>query len=334
MTVLVTGGAGYIGSHMAISLLEANEKVVIVDDLSSGNSISVPKEAIFHLGDIGDFETMFSLLQTYNITDIIHFAARIVVPESVSDPLSYYNNNTSKVRNLIAAAIKYNVQSFIFSSTAAVYGEPETVPISETETLNPISPYGRSKLVVEWMLEDSYRAYQMPYAVLRYFNVAGADPYGRTGQSSKISTHLIKIAVQAAIGVRSHVKLFGNDYPTPDGTCIRDYVHVTDLALAHLSALKYLRETKKSIIFNCGYGTGYSVNEVLSAVRDVSGYNFPIEIAARRPGDPAKLVASNKLITSTLGWRAQFNDLYTIIEHALAWEEKIKIKTGTVRIAS
>jgi UDP-glucose 4-epimerase len=334
MTVLVTGGAGYIGSHMAISLLEANEKVIIVDDLSAGNPLSIPQDAIFHLADIGDFETILSLIQKYDVTDIIHFAARIVVPDSVVDPLTYYNNNTSKVRNLIAAAIKHNVRSFIFSSTAAVYGDPEVTPILETEKLNPISPYGRSKLVVEWMLEDSFRAYGMPYAVLRYFNVAGADPYGRTGQSSKVATHLIKIAVQAAIGVRSHVKLFGNDYPTPDGTCIRDYVHVSDLTSAHLSALRYLREGGQKIICNCGYGAGYSVNEVLNAVRDVSGNNFPIEIAARRSGDPARLVASNKLIASKLDWHAQFDDLYTIIEHALSWEEKLKAKNEAFRIAS
>ena len=334
MTILVTGGAGYIGSHMAISLLDANEKVVIVDDLSSGNALSIPKDAIFHLADIGDFETILSLLQKYDVTDIIHFAARIVVPDSVADPLAYYNNNTSKVRNLIAAAIKHNIRSFIFSSTAAVYGEPENIPIQETQHLNPISPYGRSKLVVEWMLEDSFRAYRMPYGVLRYFNVAGADPYGRTGQSSKVATHLIKIAVQAAIGLRSHVKLFGNDYPTSDGTCIRDYVHVTDLAHAHLLTLNYLRSSGQKLICNCGYGVGYSVNEVLKAVRDVSGNNFPIEISARRSGDPARLVASNKLIASTLDWRGQFNDLYVIIEHALAWEEKLKAQNQTFKIAS
>jgi len=334
MTVLVTGGAGYIGSHMVISLLEKNENVIIVDDLSSGNPLSIPQGATFHLADIGDFETILSLLQKYEVKDIIHFAARIVVPDSVADPLGYYNNNTSKVRNLIAAAIKHNIRSFIFSSTAAVYGEPEAIPIVETQRVNPISPYGRSKLVVEWMLEDSFRAYGMPYAVLRYFNVAGADPYGRSGQSSKFATHLIKIAVQAAIGVRSHVKLYGNDYPTPDGTCIRDYVHVTDLTSAHLSALKYLRESGQKIICNCGYGTGYSVSEVLNAVRHVSGNNFPIEIAERRSGDPAMLVASNKLITAELDWHAQFDDLHTIIEHALAWEEKLKAKNEAFRLAS
>ena len=334
MAILVTGGAGYIGSHMALALLEINEKVIIVDDLSSGNALTIPQDAVFHLADIGDFETILSLLQKYDVTDIIHFAARIVVPDSVADPLSYYNNNTSKVRNLIAAAIKHNVRSFIFSSTAAVYGEPESIPIIETQRVNPISPYGRSKLCVEWMLEDSFRAYGMSYAVLRYFNVAGADPLGRTGQSSKVATHLIKVAVQAAVGLRSHVKLFGNDYSTPDGTCVRDYVHVTDLAKAHLLALQHLRAGGKKIICNCGYGEGYSVNEVLNAVRDVSGISFPIEIAARRAGDPATLVASNKHISSTLDWRAQFNDLHMIIEHALAWEEKLKSKGDTFKMAS
>ncbi|MFM8859068.1 MAG: NAD-dependent epimerase/dehydratase family protein, partial [Methylocystis sp.] len=201
MAILVTGGAGYIGSHMVLSLLEFNEKVIIVDDLSAGSVHTIPQDAVFHLADIGDFETILSLLQKYDVTDIIHFAARIVVPDSVIDPLSYYNNNTSKVRNLIAAAIKHNVRSFIFSSTAAVYGEPESIPIIETQRVNPISPYGRSKLCVEWMLEDSFRAYGMPYAVLRYFNVAGADPQGRTGQSTHGATHLIKIAVQAALGI-------------------------------------------------------------------------------------------------------------------------------------
>jgi UDP-glucose 4-epimerase len=329
MAVLVTGGAGYIGSHMVLALLERGEKVVVIDDLSTGFSWAVSYGAEFYIADFGDFETVSSLINKHHIQEIIHFAAKIVVPDSVIDPLSYYNNNTVKARALLAAAVRNNVQNFIFSSTAAVYGDPVNELVGEEDGLKPLSPYGRSKLMVEWMLDDISHAHPLTYAILRYFNVAGADPLGRSGQSSKIATHLIKVAVQAAIGVRDHVKLFGYDYPTPDGTCVRDYVHVVDLVTAHVKALTYLRDHNKNLICNCGYGRGFSVKEVLTAVRDVSGVNFPIENAPRRSGDPAKIVASNHMIKRLLGWEAQFDDLHKIIEHALAWEENLLTKNNT-----
>jgi len=323
MKVLVTGGAGYIGSHMAYELTDAGEKVVVLDNLSTGRRASVPPEAAFVLGDFGDEALVKDLIERHEIESIIHFAAKIVVPESVSDPLGYYRNNTAAARSLLATAVAGGVKHFIFSSTAAVYGEPEQNPVTEDETLKPVSPYGRSKLMVEWMLEDVARAHDLRYVALRYFNVAGADPQGRTGQSTPNATHLIKVAVQAALGLRPGMEVYGADYPTPDGSCLRDYIQVTDLARAHSDALRHLREGGDSLVCNCGYKLGYSVLEVVETVKKVSGVDFPVTISGRRPGDPAAIVAANERVREKLGWRPVHDDLEEIVRQALAWEQKL-----------
>jgi UDP-glucose 4-epimerase len=323
MSVLVTGGAGYIGGHMALGLTDAGEKIVVVDNLSTGFAWAVPAAATLAVGDFGDSELIARLIDEHEVDSIAHFAAKIVVPDSVSDPLGYYLNNTSKARNLIECAVKRGVRNFIFSSTAAVYGETTSEPIAESAALNPMSPYGRSKLMVEWMLADAGRAHDLRHVVLRYFNVAGADPQGRLGQSTPNATHLIKRAVQTALGRHASLDVFGEDYPTRDGTCIRDYIQVTDLIDAHLAALAYLRAGGASLICNCGYGRGYSVKEVVDVVKRVSGVDFKANVAGRRAGDPAAIIAQADLIRRELGWRPRRDDLDAIVKQALDWERRL-----------
>ncbi|HTV32070.1 MAG TPA: UDP-glucose 4-epimerase GalE [Methylocella sp.] len=323
MTILVTGGAGYIGGHMTLGLLDAGESVVVLDDLSTGFAWAVPPEAKLVVGDFGDAALVASLIREYSIDAVAHFAAKIVVPESVADPLTYYLNNASKARNLIECAVHGGVEHFIFSSTAAVYGEPDVNPVFETAPLRPINPYGRSKFMVEWMLADVAAAHSLRYVALRYFNVAGADPQGRLGQSTPAATHLIKVASQTALGQRAGLDLFGTDYPTPDGTCVRDYIQVSDLIEAHLLALRHLRAGGESLALNCGYGFGFSVLEVIEVVKQVSGVDFEVRLKERRPGDPASLVAGAERIRSEFGWVPKHNDLREIVRQALDWERRL-----------
>lgn len=323
MTVLVTGGAGYIGSHMVHALAEAGESVVVIDNLSSGFSNFLPESVPLFIGDAGDENLVEGVIAQHGVEGIIHFAGSVVVPDSMRDPLGYYRNNTMTTRNLINSAVKGGVARFIFSSTAAVYGNPDQVPVSETAPTRPLSPYGTSKLMTEIMLHDVASAHDMKYVVLRYFNVAGADPQGRVGLATVGATHLLKIAVEAATGQRAKIDVYGTDYPTPDGSCIRDFIHVSDLAQAHRAALAYLREGGGSVTLNCGYGRGYSVLETIEAVRRVSGRNFAVQYAARRPGDIMTMVADTGRLRTLLDWAPQYDDLATIAAHALAWEEKL-----------
>jgi UDP-glucose 4-epimerase len=324
MTVLVTGGAGYIGSHMVHELVDRGEQVVVLDNLSTGFRWAIPPEVPLVEGETGDGDLMRSLLERHAVDAIIHFAASVVVPESVSHPLDYYRNNTANSRTLIAAAIAAGVRDFIFSSTAAVYGNPAQVPVAEEAPPAPMSPYGSSKLMTEIMLRDAGAAHELRYVILRYFNVAGADPMLRTGQSTRGATHLIKVAVETALGVRPSIEVHGTDYPTPDGTCIRDYIHVTDLCRAHIDALRYLRADGASVTLNCGYGHGFSVLEVIETVKKVSGVDFSVQLGPRRAGDPARIVAACERARSLLGWQPQLDDLATIVGHALAWERKLR----------
>ncbi|WP_322514425.1 UDP-glucose 4-epimerase GalE [Rhodopseudomonas palustris] len=321
--ILVTGGAGYIGSHMTLALQAAGERPLVIDDLSAGLRGAVPAGVPFFQGSVGDAGFVGDIMERHPIAAIIHFAASVVVPESVANPLAYYRNNTANARTLIDCAVQRKIPHVVFSSTAAVYGEPDRNPIGEDQPTQPINPYGRSKLMVEWILGDVARAHPLSYAALRYFNVAGADPDGRAGQSSPNATHLIKIAVQAALGKRDGLDVFGTDYPTADGSCIRDYVHVADLVAAHLDALRYLRAGKPSVTCNIGYANGYSVLEVIDVVKRVSGVDFPVRIKGRRAGDPAALVAANDRAKSLLGWTPRYDDLETIVRHALAWERRL-----------
>jgi UDP-glucose 4-epimerase len=322
--VLVTGGAGYIGSHAVLALLDQGWPVVVIDNLTTGFEWAVPKEAVFARGDIADGELVGRLIRDHGIGAIIHFAGSIVVPESVEKPLEYYENNTVKSRSLIESAVKGGVRHFIFSSTAATYGIPERVPVREDQRTQPINPYGWSKLMTERMLADTAFAHPMNFCALRYFNVAGADPGGRSGQSTAGATHLIKVAVEAATGKRSHVSVYGTDYDTPDGTGVRDYIHVSDLAAAHVDALeKLIADPASSHIMNCGYGRGFSVLEVLDAVDRVTNLRIERRMEARRAGDPDSLVADNARILETLPWRPRLDDLDTIVAHALAWERRL-----------
>jgi UDP-glucose 4-epimerase len=323
MTVLVTGGAGYIGSHTVRALTDAGESVVVIDNLSTGFSQFVPEGVALFIGDAADENLVEGVISAHQVETIIHLAGSVVVPDSMRDPLAYYRNNTMTTRSLLNAAVKCGVNRFVFSSTAAVYGNPDHVPVPEHAPTRPLSPYGSSKLMTEIMLHDVAAAHGMNYVVLRYFNVAGADPQARIGLATVGATHLMKIAVEAATGQRAKIDVFGTDYPTPDGSCIRDFVHVTDLAQAHRAALSYLRGGGTSMTLNCGYGHGYSVKETIEAVRRISGRNFAVQYAPRRPGDIMTMIADTTLIRWTLNWTPQYDDLEAIAAHALKWEEKL-----------
>jgi len=314
---------------MVWELLDAGEDVVVVDRLSTGFEWAVAPEAKLIVGDIGDMPFMEQVLAEHKVDAIIHFAGSIVVPESVADPLGYYANNTAKTRNLLEAAVKQGVKHFIFSSTAAVYGGQGSEPVRENAVLHPESPYGRSKLMTEWMLADTAAAHPLTYTVLRYFNVAGADARGRTGQSTPGATHLIKVACETALGKREHMLVFGSDYATPDGTCVRDYIHVSDLAAAHRLALQRLRAGGGNLTANCGYGHGYSVLEVIDSVRRVHGGDFDVRTADRRPGDPAAIVANSDLARAELGWKPARDNLDLIVGDALAWEASLSRRNST-----
>ncbi len=320
MTVLVTGGAGYIGSHMVLRLADAGEAVVVLDNLTTGFDWSVDPRATFVQGNAGDMELVGRVIAEHKIDAIVHFAGSIVVPESVAEPLKYYANNTATSRDLIEAAVKSGVKHFIFSSTAAVYGNAGLEPVAEESRLSPESPYGRSKLMTEMMLADVAAAHPLTYGVLRYFNVAGADPKRRSGQSSPTATHLIKVASQAALGQRPQVGIFGTDFPTPDGTGVRDYIHVSDLVEAHALLLNYLRSGGKSATMNCGYGRGYSVRQVVDTVKAVSGVDFKVVEEPRRAGDPASIVAKAEKVRQVLGWQPAHEDLNEIVDAAMNWE--------------
>ncbi|AXU20841.1 UDP-glucose 4-epimerase GalE (plasmid) [Novosphingobium sp. THN1] len=322
--VLVTGGAGYIGSHAVLALSDAGYPVAVIDNLTTGFRFAVPDGVAFYEGDIEDGDLLSRIFAEQGIRAIMHFAGSIIVPESVENPLKYYHNNTAKSRALIAAAVAAGVPHFIFSSTAATYGIPEVSPVTEDSPKRPINPYGMSKLMTETMLADVSAAHPLNYCVLRYFNVAGADPEARTGQSTAGATHLIKVAVEAALGKRASVGVFGSDFDTPDGTGVRDYIHVSDLAAAHVLALEALiAAPTQSLTMNCGYGRGFSVLEVLDAVDRVTNRKIVREMQGRRAGDPDSLISDNSRIKATLPWVPRYDDLDTIVSHALAWERKL-----------
>jgi UDP-glucose 4-epimerase len=323
MAVLVTGGAGYIGSHMVLRLADAGEDVVVLDNLVTGFDWAIDPRATFVSGNAGDMALLAQVIKTHQINEIVHFAGSIVVPESVVDPLKYYGNNTATSRNLIEAAVKGGVKHIVFSSTAAVYGMTGLEPVKEESQLSPISPYGRSKLMTEMMLADVAAAHPVTFGVLRYFNVAGADPKKRSGQSTPLATHLIKVACQTALGQREKMDIYGTDYPTPDGTCVRDYIHVTDLVEAHALLLKYLRQGGDSTTLNCGYGQGYSVRQVIDTVREVSGVPFRADEMPRRAGDPAAIVAGAQKVRALLGWKPEHDDLNEIVQSAYDWERHL-----------
>ncbi|MBB4063933.1 UDP-glucose 4-epimerase GalE [Gellertiella hungarica] len=321
MAVLVTGGAGYIGSHMVWALLDSGEDVVVLDRLSTGFRWAVAPEARFYLGDVGDTEILSQIFSENDIDAVIHFAGSVVVPESIRQPLSYYENNTGKTRTLIAATLGAGIRNFIFSSTAAVYGANGIDrPIVESDPLSPQTPYGLSKLMSEMMLQDASTAHDLRYVALRYFNVAGADPELRTGQSTLNATHLIKAAVETALGKRRKMDVYGTDYPTHDGTGVRDFIHVADLAQAHLSALRYLRKGGQPLVANCGYGTGYSVLDVLSAVMEESGRRFEVNYLPRREGDMASVIADSTLLRRKLNWMPRHDGINEIVRTSLEWE--------------
>jgi UDP-glucose 4-epimerase len=322
-SILVTGGAGYIGSHVALQLAARGERVVILDDLSRGFRQAVLTTPLV-IGKVGDRDAVAKLLKSHGVDTVMHFAAYTVVPESVQDPLKYYANNTCSTRTLLECCVEANVRHFVFSSTAAVYGTPADGVAAETSPTVPINPYGTSKLMSEWMLASVAQASALRYAALRYFNVAGSDSSGRIGQATPNATLLIKVACEAAVGKRSHVSIFGTDFPTEDGTGVRDYIHVEDLATAHLDALTYLRAGGISTTLNVGYGQGYSVRQVLASVERISGQRLSVREEPRRPGDPAALVARADRIVSELNWRPRLNDLDTIVRTAYAWEQRLK----------
>jgi UDP-glucose 4-epimerase len=331
MAVLVTGGAGYVGSHMVLALADAGEETVVLDDLSTGSREAVHRSAKLIVGDAGDRSLVARLLVDHAIEEVIHLAAKIVVADSIADPIDYYRANTIMSHALIASLVAAGIERVVFSSTAAVYGAPAENPVHEEALLQPLSPYGSSKLMTEWMLRDAQAAYGTNYVTLRYFNVAGADPDGRAGESTPLATHLIKVACEAALGKRDGVDVFGADYATPDGTAVRDYVHVSDVVAAHLAALRHLRTGGESLTLNCGCGHGYSVLEVIENVKRVSGVNFPARHVPCRPGDPAVIVAKADRIRSAFGWRPGFSDLSTIVTHALEWERKLALQKPALR---
>jgi UDP-glucose 4-epimerase len=322
--VLVTGGAGYIGSHAVLALKDAGWRVAVIDDLSNGDRSVVPEGVKFFHGSIAERVLVDSIIDDLGIGAIMHFAGSIVVPESVEKPLDYYANNTVASHALMESAVEGGIKHILFSSTAAVYGAPEVVPVVEDAPKLPINPYGASKLMTERMLEDASAAYSFNFGALRYFNVAGADPAGRSGQKGKGSTHLIKVAVEAAVGKREHVAVYGTDYPTPDGTCIRDYIHVSDLAAAHVAALEWLiANPEQNLVMNCGYGRGLSVLEVLDAVDRANGTPVERQMEPRRAGDPPQLIAGNERLLQTLDWQPKYNDIDRIVGDALTWERKL-----------
>ncbi len=331
--VLVTGGAGYIGSHTVRRLIAEGHRVVVLDDFSTGHRWAVPPDAVVVAGNAGDQSLVGVLIEQHAVGAVIHFAGSIVVPESVSDPLKYYRNNVTASRDLIDVCVRKGVEKFVFSSSAAVYGIPDRQPVPESAPQRPINPYGTTKLITEWMLRDvvasleqlgTVKDRRFRYAALRYFNVAGASLDGTLGQATPAATHLIKVACEAACGLRDKVTVFGTDYPTPDGTCIRDYIHVEDLARAHLDALAYLDGGGASDTFNCGYGRGFSVRQVLHAVQKAAGVKLPIEDGPRRPGDPPELVAESSRIRKVLGWEPKHDDLELICATAYKWESKLQ----------
>ncbi|MBH49005.1 MAG: UDP-glucose 4-epimerase GalE [Halobacteriovorax sp.] len=323
MKILITGGAGYIGSHIVLLLGEQGHDVTVVDNLSTGRRESVIGAKLI-IGDVADSDFLDSVMKNQNFEAVVHFAGSIVVPESVTNPTKYYDNNTSNSLNLIQACLRNKIPKFLFSSTAAVYGLPTGGECLETTPAGPINPYGKSKLMTEWMLEDTAAAHaDFSFVALRYFNVAGGNVAGRVGQCSPLSTHLIKVACETSLGKRKSMSVFGTDYNTPDGTCVRDYIHVDDLAQAHLDALKYLLKNGKSDIFNCGYGKGFSVKEVIETVKRVSGVDFKVEMGPRRDGDAPNLIAVSEKIRTTLGWKPKYNDLELIVKTALDWERNL-----------
>jgi len=331
-SVMVTGGAGYIGSHAVLALADAGRRVVVLDDLSTGFRWAVPSDVPFALGDVGDEALVSRLISEYQVNAILHFAGSIIVPESVIDPLKYYRNNTANSRALIAAAVTNGVRHFVFSSTAAVYGIPQSSLIDEASAPSPINPYGQSKLMTELMLRDVALAHDFNFCALRYFNVAGADPDGRSGQATVGATHLIKIAMEAVCGKREGVEIFGDDFPTPDGTGVRDYIHVSDLAQAHVHALDALgADPGRSHILNCGYGRGFSVLDVLDCVDRVAGVTLRRRVTPRRLGDPPALIADNSQLLARFPWRPKFDDLDTIVEDALRWERALDMRRMSPR---
>jgi UDP-glucose 4-epimerase len=315
--------AGYIGSHMVYALLDCGEKVVVIDDLSTGIRELVSDEACFIEGDVGDRALVCKTLHEHAVDAVIHFAGSVIVPESVENPIRYYENNTDASLSLVKSCVEEGVENFVFSSTAAVYGAVNQPKVTENSEKIPINPYGRSKLMTEWLLADVAAAHSIRYTALRYFNVAGADPLGRTGQSTPNATHLIKRACQASLGKVSHLDIYGTDFPTPDGTGVRDYIHVVDLADAHILALRALRAGAKSSIYNCGYGRGLSVREIIRAVEKASGKTLAVKEMARRAGDPAMMVADASRLQSALNWTPCLADIDIIVHSALAWESKL-----------
>ena len=325
--ILVTGGAGYIGSHVVKQLGEAGHEVTVLDNLSTGRAKAVLSGELI-VGDLCDGGLLDTVMDQGRFDAVMHFAGSIVVPESVIDPVKYYSNNTANTLHLLGACIRHGIKRFIFSSTAAVYGMPDREQVSEEEPLAPINPYGASKMMSERMIADLAIAHPLKYVILRYFNVAGAEASGRLGQSGAVATHLIRVACQTALGLRPHMTIFGEDYPTPDGTCIRDYIHVEDLARAHLEAFGYLQNGGDSTVLNFGYGRGHSVREVVEAVKQISGVDFEVWLGARRPGDPAKLIAANARIKAAFGWQPGNTSLAEITRSAITWEKRLLESNG------
>lgn len=326
MTILVTGGAGYIGGHMVLALKDVGENVVVLDNMYNGVSWAIPEGVPFVLGDVGDYETVARLLRDYKVEAVIHFAATLIMPEHYKRPLEYYRINNGQSRALLQAVCDAGIKKFIYSATSAVYGNTTENPISESTAIAPISPYGKSKWVTECMLQDLAAVSDLNYVALRYFNVAGADPTCRYGQSTTKTTLLVQIAVQCALRIREGLEIFGDDYPTADGTCIRDYIHVTDLVEAHLLALNFLRTRRENLTCNVGYGHGYSVKNIIETVKRVTGKDFPVHIGPRRLGDAIAVVAESKLIRDLLRWKPKFDNIEIIVEHALRWEETMKLR--------
>jgi len=332
-SVLITGGAGYIGSHVVLACRAASYPVVVIDNLSTGYRDAVPEDVSFYQGDVGDPDILSKAFKSHAVTAVIHLAGMVVVPESVAAPLKYYLGNTCKSRTLWQTCVDHGVRNVVFSSTAAVYGRPEAIPVTEDAPTRPESPYGTSKLMVEWMLRDAQRAHGLRYVILRYFNVAGADHLGRAGQSTAGATHLIKVACEVAVGKRPEMAIFGDDYDTSDGTCVRDFIHVSDLAEAHVRALQHLESGGGCLTMNCGYGHGYSVREVLDAVQRLAGRPLSVRRAPRRPGDVAALIAEVSRLRETFGWTPTHDNLDDILQTALDWESRRSRPEGQLHAA-